>query len=87
MPQVANPGSQDSEDDQFPVLFKDGRLKVYKNPSGEIFVEDVRTGALLRIGTDGRGLMLTAFGHKIQPEVVGGSIGYSVRIPHSQRGI
>jgi len=35
----------------FPILFEDGLLRVYKNPSNEIFVEDVRSGATMRISS------------------------------------
>jgi len=66
------------DNEQFPILFRDGKVKVYKNPTNEIFVEDVATGAQMRISSNGRGLGFTAFSHRVQPTVVAGSIGYEV---------
>lgn len=65
---------------QFPELSNDGRLRVYKNPSNEIFVEDIRSGATIRIGAyphlDG-GLQFTTDG-RVDPVQVHGMIGWCV---------
>ena len=67
------------QDEQFPTLFNDGRMRVYNNTGKEIFVEDVKTGALMRISSNGRGLGFTTFGGgRVQPTVVAGSIGWEV---------
>lgn len=62
--------------DQFPILFEDGEKRVYKNPTNEIFVEDVRSGATMRINSRG-GLLFTVTGD-VRPTVVNGMIGWHV---------
>ncbi len=66
-------------EEQFPALFDDGKIRVYKNPCNEIFVQNVATGATMRINSDRQGLTFTAFSHSVQPVVVAGSIGYAIR--------
>lgn len=67
------------QEEQFPELFNDGRMRVFKNPSNEIFVENVATGAQMRISSNVRGLGFTTFGgSRVQPTVVAGSVGWEV---------
>jgi len=35
----------------FPILYKDDRLMVYKNPLNEIFVVDIQSGVEMRISS------------------------------------
>ena len=65
--------------DQFPVLFEDGRVRVYKNPTNEVFVEDIRSGATMRINSYGHGdgIEFTANG-RVEPIQVNGMIGWRV---------
>ena len=65
--------------DQFPVLFEDGRVRVYKNPTNEVFVEDIRSGATMRISSHGHGegLQFTVNG-RVDPIQVNGMIGWHV---------
>ncbi len=69
------------EDMNFPVLFDDGLVRVYKNPSDEIFVEDVRSGATMRISSYGHGdggLQFTTNG-RVEPIIqVNNMIGWRV---------
>ena len=66
----------------FPILFQDGDVRVYKNPTNEIFVEDIRSGATMRINSygHGEGLQFTADG-RVEPIQVNGMIGWRIS-PH-----
>jgi len=48
------------ESESFPILYENGRIQVYKNPSDEIFVENRRSRAVIRISLYGDGLSVTA---------------------------
>lgn len=65
--------------DQFPILFEDGRVRVYKNQTNEVFVEDVQSGATMRINSygHGEGLQFTAVGD-VRPTVINGIVGWHV---------
>lgn len=81
MAQTATAATKDKfGGDQFPILFEDGRVRVYKNPTNEIFVEDIRSGATMRINSyphlDG-GLQFTTDG-RVEPVQVNGMIGWRV---------
>ena len=64
----------------FPILFENGPVRVYKNPSNEIFVEDIRSGATMRINSyphlEG-GLRFTT-DRRVEPVQVNGMIGWRV---------
>ena len=66
----------------FPILYDDGRVRVYKNPTNEIFVEDIRSRVTMRINSyscpdeDG-GLQFTTVG-RVEPVRVHGTIGWRV---------
>ena len=64
----------------FPILYKDGSIRIFKNPTNEIFVEDIRSGATMRINSyphlDG-GLQFTTDG-RVEPVKVNGVIGWRV---------
>lgn len=64
--------------ESFPILFEDGRVRVYKNPTNEIFVEDIMSGVTMRINYshDG-GLQFTADG-RVEPIHINGMIGWRV---------
>ncbi|MDF1497316.1 MAG: hypothetical protein P1P90_04610 [Patescibacteria group bacterium] len=63
---------------QFPVHYEDRNLKVYTNPSGEVFIEDVQTGVSLRICANrADGLHFTTCG-RLEPILVTNMIGYRV---------
>ena len=72
---------------QLPTLYEDGHLRVYKNPTNEIFVEDKDTRATMRIssymrpGGDG-GLQFTT-DSLVEPIRVTNMIGWRVgpRVP------
>ena len=65
----------------FPILFQDGDVRVFKNPSNEIFVEDIRSDATMRINSygHGEGLQFTAEG-RVEPIQVNGMIGWRVSL-------
>ena len=61
----------------FPILFEDGRVRVYTNQSREIFVENVQSGVTMRINPDGDGLQFTTQ-ERVEPTLVHGMIGWRV---------
>ncbi len=65
----------------FPTLYEDGQLRVFKNPSGEVFVRDVRSGTTMCIHShpypDG-GLVFTAEGSLVEPIKVTNTIGWLI---------
>ena len=66
--------------ESFPILFEDGRVRVYKNPTNEIFVEDIQSGATMRISSYGYldgGLQFTTDG-RVEPIRVSNMIGWHV---------
>ena len=65
--------------ESFPIHYERGYLRVYTNPSGELFVEDTRSGVSMRINPshpDG-GLEFTTDG-RVEPIQVNGMIGWRV---------
>jgi len=66
--------------EDFPILYEDHRVRVFKNPTNEIFVEDVRSGATMRINSyphlDG-GLQFTTDG-RVEPIRVTNTIGWRI---------
>jgi len=66
----------------FPILFEDGNLRVYKNPTNEVFVEEVASGVTIRINAypyaRGCGLQFTTDA-LVEPTVVNNTIGWAVR--------
>ncbi|GEM_PF-2301829 len=64
----------------FPILYEDHTVRVFKNPSGEIFVENVRgVEATIRIGADRDGLSVTAHDGTFTPWAINGLPAFLVR--------
>ena len=66
--------------EDFPILYEDGCLRVYKNPTNEIFVEDLRSHTTIRINQCHHlcgGLQFTVDG-RVEPIQVNGMIGWRV---------
>lgn len=64
----------------FPILHENGLVCVYKNPPNEIFVEDLRTGAVMRISSyphSGGGLQFTT-SELVEPIRITNIIGWRV---------
>lgn len=62
------------------TLYENVSLRIYKNPTGEIFVEDKDTKATMRISTyphDGGGLQFTT-DQLVEPIRVANMIGWRV---------
>lgn len=78
MAQSAKRFKRDNE--QFPILFERGNLQIYKNPTDEIFIEDLQTGASIRLNVDPRGgLQFTTGAHElVEPERVSNMIGWRI---------
>ncbi len=66
--------------EDFPILFEDSHVRVYKNPTDEIFVEDIKSGAKMRINSyrylDG-GLQFTTEG-RVEPVLVTNMIRWRI---------
>lgn len=63
--------------ESFPIHYDDGRIRVFTNPCGEVFVKDIRSGAQMRINSHGRGLEFTTDG-RVEPIRVTNTIGWLV---------
>ena len=64
--------------EQFPIHYERGYLRVYTNPSGELFVEDTRSGVSMRINpSHPDGLEFTTDG-RVEPIRVTNMIGWRV---------
>lgn len=69
-------------DEQLPIHHEGRYIRVYTNPSGEIFVEDIRSGAKMRISPYfyiGGGLEFTTDA-RVEPILVNGMIGWRVSL-------
>lgn len=65
----------DSQD--FPILYEDYSLRVYKNSSGEIFVENtLDTSVSIRIGASGNYIQVIGSSCNLLPCSVGGLQGF-----------
>jgi len=61
------------DDENFPILFEDNQIQVYKNPSGEIFVENKQNkNSTMRISTYGVGFQVTAHDANLSPWAING---------------
>ena len=64
----------------FPILFDDGRMRVYKNPTNEIFVEDKESGSTMRVSQylhGKKGLQFTT-DELVEPIRVANTIGWRI---------
>lgn len=72
-------------DEQFPVLFENDKIRVFKNPSDEIFVEtkDFEHSVQMRVSTQRHSLLVTAGnGNGIMtPSSINGLPAFVVRQP------
>lgn len=67
--------------DEFPILAEVRGVRVYKNPSNEIFIENIESGVVMRLSASRGGLEFTTFncgGASCKPIVVANSIGWRV---------
>lgn len=63
---------------QCPILFEDGRVRVYNSPSGEIFVEDTRSGVSMRIKPSHLGGLQFTTDGRVEPIRVTNTIGWRI---------
>ena len=64
--------------ENFLILYEDDYVRVFNNPFGEIFVENIKSGVMMRISSYGlRGLKFTAEG-RVEPVLINNAIGWSV---------
>jgi len=38
-------------DEQFPIHYEDGEIRIYTNPSNEVFIEDKKSGVQMRLNS------------------------------------
>ena len=64
----------------FPILYEDHHVRVYKNPSSEIFVENKgNEKSTIRVSTDRDGFSVTAHNGVLTPWAVNGLPAFLVR--------
>jgi hypothetical protein len=65
--------------ENFPILYENDRVLVYKNPTNEIFVEDVRSGVTMRISSHPHGGLLFTTDALVEPVRVTNMIGWRIK--------
>lgn len=64
--------------ENFPILYEDTRVRIYKNPSDEIFVESISSNVAMRISPlRGVGLMFTTK-ERVEPTWINNMIGWVI---------
>jgi len=76
MPQTATKCKHGNN--QFPIHYEGGSLLVYTNPSGELFVEDIRTGVKMRISPSYPGRLQFTTDGRVEPIQVTNMIGWRI---------
>jgi len=71
-------------DQNFPIIHENSRIRIYQNPNKEIFVEDILSGATLRLNACDyacRGIDFVAEGCHVEPMVTErGTVGWRVSL-------
>ena len=71
---------------QFPIHYENGSIRVFTNPSGELFVEQVVSirgvgkalGAVIRFSSDTRDGLHFTTSERVEPEIVGNTISWHI---------
>lgn len=63
---------------QFPIHYERGYLRVYTNPSGELFVEDIPSGVTMRFNSSRSGGLEFTTDGRVEPIRVTDMIGWRV---------
>lgn len=74
----ANKAKCEFEDESFPLWYDRGNLRVYTNPSGELFVKDTRTGTTMRINPGRPGGLEFTTDARVEPVNINNMIGWRV---------
>ena len=64
--------------DQFPIHYEGRGLRVYTNPSGEVFVENPQSGISMRISSPRPGELQFTTEGRVEPTLVTNMIGWRV---------
>ena len=64
--------------ESFPIHYEGQSLRAYTNPSGELFVEDTRSGATIRINSYHLGGLQFTTDGRVEPIRITNMIGWSV---------
>lgn len=64
--------------EQFPIHYEGRYMRVYTNPSGELFVEDARSGVSMRINPSHPGGLEFTTDGRVEPIRVTNMIGWHV---------
>ena len=79
MAQTATAATKDKfGGDQFPIHYEGRYMRVYTNPSGELFVEDTRSGVSMRINPSHLGGLEFTTDGRVEPIRVTNMIGWRV---------
>ncbi len=67
-------------DSQFPTVHKGRNIHICLNPTGEIFIKNLKSGVTMRMNGDGGSINFTTFncGAVLEPVVVANNIGWRV---------
>jgi hypothetical protein len=63
---------------EFPILYEDMEIRVFKNPSNEIFVENRRSGLQMRIKAESSGEFIFITNGVLDPIQINNTIGWRV---------
>ncbi len=62
----------------FPILYEDSRVQIFKNPSNEIFIEDIRSGATIRLSSYPHGGLQFTTDGLVEPIRITNTIGWRI---------
>ncbi len=71
--------AEDLHEEQFPTIFTDGRIRIYKNPTNEIFMKHLKTGVTIRFYDSSDGIGFTTQHAIVEPQRVSNIIGWLIR--------
>jgi len=60
-------------------IFKNEKIHIYQNDSGEFFLEHIATGTEIRLSARGEGLYFTTE-DVVKPIIINGMIGWSITL-------
>ena len=78
---TATPRRFERNSENFPILYEGYGIRIFRNPCHEIFIEDVESGAAMRLNRShypGGGLMFTAAQDRVDPISINGMIGWRI---------
>lgn len=74
-------GKYRHESVSFPIHFEGENLRVFTNPSKEVFIENTVSGVTMRLNANGGFIEFTSQTELVQPINVNGMIGWRIGTP------